>query len=109
MRPREHLALLVPVALHGWLLARALILPESLHFGFGIALSAMLWLGVLIYAVENLFLNLDGMSDGSITVIDLKANTVLGNIDTLKAQGFNPNCIMLLPNHFQKGGLRASR
>jgi len=61
MRPREHLALLVPLALHGWLLARALILPESLHFGFGIALSAMLWLGVLIYAVENLFLNLDGM------------------------------------------------
>jgi hypothetical protein len=23
----------------------------------------------------------------------------------LKKAGFNPNCIMLLPNHFQKGGL----
>jgi DNA-binding beta-propeller fold protein YncE len=57
--------------------------------------------------VQNSFLNLDGMSDGSITVIDLKADTVLGNIDTLKAQGFNPNCIMLLPN--QPGDLRASR
>lgn len=58
--------------------------------------------------VQNSFLNLDGMSDGSITVIDLKNDKVLGSIDTLKAQGFNPNCIMLLPNHFQSGKLRAS-
>ena len=58
--------------------------------------------------VQNSFLNLEGMSDGSITVIDLKNDKVLGNIDTLKAAGFNPNCIMPLPNHFQKGGLRAS-
>jgi DNA-binding beta-propeller fold protein YncE len=58
--------------------------------------------------VQNSFLNLEGMSDGSITVIDLKNDKVLGSIDTLKAQGFNPNCIMLLPNHFQQGGLRAS-
>ncbi|MBX3343428.1 MAG: YncE family protein [Nitrospira sp.] len=57
--------------------------------------------------VQNSFLNLDGMSDGSITVIDLKADTILGNIDTLKSQGFNPNCIMLLPT--QPGDLRASR
>ena len=57
--------------------------------------------------VQNSFLNLDGMSDGSITVIDLKADKVLGSIDTLKAQGLNPNCIMLLPN--QPGDLRASR
>jgi len=56
--------------------------------------------------VQNSFLNLEGMSDGSITVIDLKNDKVLGNIDTLKAAGFNPNCIMPLPNHFQKGGLR---
>ncbi|NOT22699.1 MAG: YncE family protein [Nitrospiraceae bacterium] len=52
--------------------------------------------------VQNSLLNLEGMSDGSITVIDLaKGGKVLGNIDTLKAQGFNPNCIMLLPNHFR--------
>ncbi len=60
--------------------------------------------------VQNSLLNLEGMSDGSITVIDLsKGGTVMGSIDTLKAAGFNPNCIMLLPNHFQEGGLRASR
>lgn len=58
--------------------------------------------------VQNSLLNLDGMSDGSITVIDLKeGGRVMGSIDTLKAGGFNPNCIMLLPNHFQPGGLRA--
>ena len=58
--------------------------------------------------VQNSFLNLEGMSDGSITVIDLKNDQVVGSIETLKAAGFNPNCIMPLPNHFQKGGLRAS-
>jgi DNA-binding beta-propeller fold protein YncE len=58
--------------------------------------------------VQNSLLNLEGLSDGSITVIDLKQDKVLGSIDTLKAQGYNPNCIMLLPNHFQRGGLRAS-
>ncbi|MBX9661312.1 MAG: YncE family protein [Nitrospiraceae bacterium] len=59
--------------------------------------------------VQNSLLNLDGLSDGSITVIDLKNDKVLGSIDTLKAQGFNPNCIMLLPNHFQEHTLRVSR
>lgn len=59
--------------------------------------------------VQNSLLNLEGMSDGSITVIDLKNDKVLGSIDTLKAQGFNPNCIMLLPNHFQQSTLRVSR
>jgi len=59
--------------------------------------------------VQNSLLNLEGMSDGSITVIDLaKGGTVLGSIDTLKAQGFNPNCIMLLPNHFRQADLRAA-
>jgi DNA-binding beta-propeller fold protein YncE len=55
--------------------------------------------------VQNSLLNLEGMSDGSITVIDLTRGKGLGSIDTLKAQGFNPNCIMLLPNHFRSGGL----
>jgi hypothetical protein len=55
---------------------------------------------------QNSLLNLEGLSVGSITVIDLKHEKVLGNIDT---QGLNPNCIMLLPNHFQPGGLQTSR
>jgi hypothetical protein len=60
--------------------------------------------------VQNSLLNLEGMSDGSITVIDLaKGGKVLGSIETLKAQGFNPNCIMLLPNHFRQADLRTNQ
>ena len=57
--------------------------------------------------VQNSLLNLDGLSDGSITVIDLQRDTVLGSIETLKAQGFNPNCIMLLTDHVRGGAMRA--
>lgn len=70
-KPREHphggmaawerAALLVPLSLHGWLLHQDLISPEQLRFGFGQALSVMLWLGVTIYWIESLFYSLDGM------------------------------------------------
>ncbi|MGH7184152.1 MAG: YncE family protein, partial [Nitrospiraceae bacterium] len=48
--------------------------------------------------VQNSLLNLEGVRDGSITVVDLQNDKVLGSIDMLKEAGFNPNCIMLLPN-----------
>jgi len=47
--------------------------------------------------VQNSLLNLPGLSDGSITVVDLVKGEVVGSIDTFKDQGFNPNCIVLLP------------
>lgn len=47
--------------------------------------------------VQNALLNLPGMSDGSITVIDLKSEKVIGSVDTLKNRGYNPNSIVLLP------------
>jgi DNA-binding beta-propeller fold protein YncE len=47
--------------------------------------------------VQNSFLNLPEMSDGSISVVDLKAGKKVADIDTLKRQGYNPNCIILLP------------
>ena len=47
--------------------------------------------------VQNALLNLPGMSDGSITVIDLNAEKAIASIDTLKNQGLNPNSIVLLP------------
>ena len=40
--------------------------------------------------VQNALLNLPGMSDGSITVIDLQAGEVIGSVDTLKEMGLNP-------------------
>ena len=47
--------------------------------------------------VQNSLLNLPGLSDGSITVIDLAKGEPVASVDTLKNQGFNPNCIVLLP------------
>ena len=47
--------------------------------------------------VQNNLLGLPGMSDGSITVIDLEKEEVVGSIDTLKNMGLNPNLIVLLP------------
>jgi DNA-binding beta-propeller fold protein YncE len=47
--------------------------------------------------VQNSFLNLPNMDDGSITVVDLVKMDKKGSIDTLKNLGFNPNCIVLLP------------
>ena len=57
----ERAAMLMPFALHSWVLYAELIAPEELRFGFGQALSVMLWMGVLLYWVESLFFNLDGM------------------------------------------------
>lgn len=46
--------------------------------------------------VQNSFLNLPGMDDGSVTVVDAQRREVIGSMDTLKDNGFNPNCITLL-------------
>jgi DNA-binding beta-propeller fold protein YncE len=52
--------------------------------------------------VQNALLNLPGLSDGSITVVDLAKGEVVGSVDTLKDMGLNPNSLVLLPewNHF---------
>jgi DNA-binding beta-propeller fold protein YncE len=47
--------------------------------------------------VQNSLLNLPGMADGSITVIDLVKGEVVASMDTLKDAGLNPNLIVLLP------------
>lgn len=57
----ERLAILAPLALHGWLLEQGIFGAPALRFGFAFALSAMLWLAVLIYWVESLFFSLVGM------------------------------------------------
>jgi ABC-type uncharacterized transport system permease subunit len=57
----ERGALLVPLALHGWLLYRGVFAAPELRFGFAQALSVMMWLGVLIYWIESLFYSLEGM------------------------------------------------
>jgi ABC-type uncharacterized transport system permease subunit len=57
----ERVAILVALLLHAWLLYDALFAAEELRFGFAFALSAMLWLTVLIYWFESLFLRLEGI------------------------------------------------
>ncbi len=47
--------------------------------------------------VQNALLNLPGMSDGSVTVVDLEQEKVVRSMNTLKEQGYNPNLIVLLP------------
>lgn len=57
----EHLALLVPLALHGWLIWSDVFVAPTLRFGFAQALSITLWLAVLVYWIESLYLNLQGI------------------------------------------------
>ena len=57
----ENAAVFVPLALHGFLLARSIFGGEGLHLGLGNALSAILWLTVLIYWSGNFFYRLEGL------------------------------------------------
>ncbi len=54
--------------------------------------------------VQNALLNLPGMSEGSVTVVDLEAMQVVASMGTLKNAGFNPNSIVLLPEWNDLGG-----
>lgn len=47
--------------------------------------------------VQNSFINLPGMSDGALTVINLEDQSIVASIDTFKDNGLAPNCIVLLP------------
>ncbi|MSQ71447.1 MAG: cytochrome C biogenesis protein [Betaproteobacteria bacterium] len=57
----ERTAIAAPLASHSALIYADLIGGPELRFGFGQALSVMMWLGVLIYWIESLFLRLEGM------------------------------------------------
>src|SRR6266850_1106768 len=59
--PWERAAILAPFVLHTWLVYDMLWAHSELRFGFGQALSVMLWLAVLIYWIESRFLELEGM------------------------------------------------
>jgi ABC-type uncharacterized transport system permease subunit len=56
----ERVAILAPLALHTWLVYDILWTPQ-LRFGFGQALSMMLWLAVIIYWLESHFLRIEGL------------------------------------------------
>lgn len=56
-----HYFTLVPLALHTVTLAHSAFAPDGLHLGVGTAVSAILWLTVLIYWLGNFFYRLDGL------------------------------------------------
>ena len=60
LRSWERAAILLPLALHGWLLYDG-VFARELRFGFAQALSVMMFLGVAVYWLESLFYNLEGM------------------------------------------------
>ncbi|HEX9398007.1 MAG TPA: cytochrome c biogenesis protein CcsA [Burkholderiales bacterium] len=60
LAPWERAAILLPLALHGWLLYDG-IFSRELRFGFAQALSVMMFLGVALYWVESLFASLEGL------------------------------------------------
>jgi ABC-type uncharacterized transport system permease subunit len=56
-----HYYTLLPLALHTGTLSQSAFAPDGLHLGFGVAVSAVLWLTVLIYWLGNFFYRLDGL------------------------------------------------
>ena len=60
-RAAEHYAVLVPLAMHALLLGRSLFASDGLHLGVADAVSAILFLTVLIYWLGNFFYRLDGL------------------------------------------------
>jgi len=56
-----HYYTLLPLALHTWALSHSAFAPDGLHLGFGVAVSAILWLTMLIYWLGNFFYRLDGL------------------------------------------------
>jgi ABC-type uncharacterized transport system permease subunit len=57
----EHAIILVPLALHTWLLYTTMFEPEGLFLGVGTALSAIAWLSMLIYWVASVVYRQEGL------------------------------------------------
>lgn len=49
------------IVLHGIALAQAILPQHSLHLGWALALSAAIWLGMVIFWLENLVMRIDGL------------------------------------------------
>jgi ABC-type uncharacterized transport system permease subunit len=69
----ERAAIVIPFGLHSWLVYDIFFAQPELHFGFGQALSVMLWLAVLFYWIESLFLQLEGMQAPVLALAALSA------------------------------------
>ena len=61
LAPRDRALLGAALVTHGVLLELTIFPEGEMVYGFAFALSAMVWLGVLIYWIESLFFPLDGL------------------------------------------------
>ena len=61
MSARERLLLLGAIVAHGAALHLAIFPGSEMRFGFGVAVSLMVWLAVCFYWVETLYTRLDGL------------------------------------------------
>ncbi|MFU2487401.1 cytochrome C assembly family protein [Thauera sp. WH-1] len=61
MTARERVALLIALLAHGLALHVAIFPGTEMRFGFGVALSLMVWLAICFYWVETLYTRLDGL------------------------------------------------
>jgi ABC-type uncharacterized transport system permease subunit len=61
MATRERLILLVALLAHGFALHLAIFPDGQMRFGFGVAMSLMVWLAICFYWVETLYTRLDGL------------------------------------------------
>jgi ABC-type uncharacterized transport system permease subunit len=61
LSPRDRSLIAAALIAHGLLLELTIFPEGAMIYGFAFALSAMLWLGVVIYWIESLFFPLDGL------------------------------------------------
>ncbi|MEO8144220.1 MAG: cytochrome c biogenesis protein CcsA [Betaproteobacteria bacterium] len=61
LRTWERAAILLSLALHGWLLFDEIFAAQQMRFGFAQALSMMLWLAVAICWLENLAYRIEAL------------------------------------------------
>ena len=57
----EHVAVLAPLSLHGILLFTSVFAADGIHLGVGNAVSAIVWLTVVIYWFGNFFYRIEGL------------------------------------------------
>jgi ABC-type uncharacterized transport system permease subunit len=60
-RSWERYAIVVPLALHGWLLSNSVTSAEGLQMGVGNALSAIAWMAVALYLIADVVYPFDGL------------------------------------------------
>ncbi|ENO77017.1 cytochrome C assembly protein [Thauera sp. 63] len=61
MARRERLVLLVAMLAHGIALHASIFPADQMRFGFGVAVSLMVWLAICFYWVETLYTRLEGL------------------------------------------------